>query len=340
MADWDLRGKVKNIVNRRRFPFKFVYSDDYWLLDLKEHVFPVKKYRLIYEKLLRMGAGREHFIQPRPASDENLALAHTQKYIKKLRSVKLSQAELRTLELPFSKEGLSFALLTVGGTIQASQNALEEKSICVHIGGGFHHAYADHGEGFCILNDVAVALIKMKTEKKIEKAMVVDCDVHQGNGTAAILSDKDYAFTFSIHQMDIYPADKPASTVDVGLWSGDGDMEYLKRLRQYIPKIYDEFRPDLIYFLAGADPYIKDQLGGLNITEAGLNQRDQLIIEHARSRSIPMVIVLAGGYAFDIEDVAGIHISTIKTARRAERKLSLSPRIPNPLSNKKAGQKL
>jgi acetoin utilization deacetylase AcuC-like enzyme len=335
MIDWGLSGKVKHIVSRRRFPFKFVYSDDYWMVDLGQHVFPIKKYRLIYERLLQMGADRGHFIQPQPASEKSLALGHTQKYIRKLMSGKLSQAELRTLELPFSQEGLKFALQTVGGTIQASLNALEEKSICVHIGGGFHHAYADHGEGFCVLNDVAVALIEMVMQHNIRKAMVVDCDVHQGNGTAAILSDKEYAFTFSLHQMDIYPADKPSSTLDVGLWSGDGDKEYLRKLQENIPKIYDEFQPNLIYYLAGADPYVKDQLGGLELTKDGLINRDQLVIEHARSRGIPMVIVLAGGYAFDIEEVADIHINTIKTARKIERRLWFSQKIPHPLSARK-----
>lgn len=335
MVDWNLSSKVKNMINSRRFPFKFVYSDDYWMLDLGKHVFPIKKYRLIYEKLLQMGATRDHFLKPQPASYKSLRLAHTQKYINKLQSGKLSQAELRTLELPFSWEGLSFALLTVGGTIQASQNALEEKSLCIHIGGGFHHAYSDHGEGFCVLNDVAAALVKMKTDNQVKRAMVVDCDVHQGNGTAAILSDKEYAFTFSIHQMDIYPADKPASTLDVGLWSGDGDKEYMEQLEKHIPRIYDEFQPELIYYLAGADPYIKDQLGGLELTKAGLKKRDQLVIGNARSRNIPMVIVFAGGYAFDIGEVADIHISTIISARKIERKLRLSQRVPNLLSSKK-----
>ncbi len=311
-------------MNRRRFPFQFVYSDAYWMLDLGGHVFPIKKYRLIYEKLLSMGAGRSHFIEPQPASDDSLLLAHTSKYLKKLKSGKLSPAEERALELPFTPEGMSFSLLTVGGTIQASQNALENKRICFHIGGGFHHAYSDHGEGFCVLNDVAVALLKMKKDDKLERAMVVDCDVHQGNGTASILADKDYAFTFSIHQMDIYPADKPFSTLDVGLWSGDGDKEYMTQLAKHIPRIYDEFQPGLIYYLAGADPYAKDQLGGLDLSRTGLMQRDHLIIESARIRRIPMVVVLAGGYAFDIEDVADIHINTIKTARKIDRKLWLT----------------
>ncbi|MFO7866138.1 MAG: histone deacetylase [Candidatus Aminicenantes bacterium] len=311
-------------MNRRRFPFQFVYSDAYWMLDLGGHVFPIKKYRLIYEKLLSMGAGRSHFIEPQPASDDSLLLAHTSKYLKKLKSGKLSPAEERALELPFTPEGMSFSLLMVGGTIQASQNALENKRICFHIGGGFHHAYSDHGEGFCVLNDVAVALMKMKKDDKLERAMVVDCDVHQGNGTASILADKDYAFTFSIHQMDIYPADKPFSTLDVGLWSGDGDKEYMKQLAKHIPRIYDEFQPELIYYLAGVDPYAKDQLGGLELSRTGLMQRDHLIIESARIRRIPMVVVLAGGYAFDIEDVADIHINTIKAARKIDRKLWLT----------------
>ena len=204
---------------KKRFPFKFVYSEYYWMVDLENHVFPVEKYRLIYERILRLGTKKENILAPQPAREDDLLLVHTSKYLKKLKTGILSQSEILTMELPYSPELWQFALLHVGGTILAAEIALEE-GLAIHIGGGFHHAFPDHGEGFCVLNDVAVALEKMRHDGKIRRAMVVDCDVHQGNGTAAILSRKDYAFTFSIHQMDIYPAQKPSSSVDVGLWSG------------------------------------------------------------------------------------------------------------------------
>lgn len=303
----------------RRFPFKFVFSEEYWMVNLGKHVFQVRKYRMIYEKLLAAGARKDNFLAPKPASDEDLLLVHAPKYVKKLKTGGLSHAEIQTLEIPYSEDLAKFAWLTVGGTILAADEALEN-GLCIHVGGGFHHAFADHGEGFCALNDIAVALEKMKRKGRVAKAMVVDCDLHQGNGTAAIFAGKDYAFTFSIHQMDIYPADKPPSSVDVGLWSGDGDDEYLAAMRENFPRLYRKFRPDLVFYVAGADPFGGDQLGGLNLTKDGLAERDRIVIEGARRLRIPVVIVLAGGYARDIADCVDIHINTISVARRSERR--------------------
>lgn len=233
----------------KRFTSKFIYSEDYWMMDIGKHVFPVKKYRIIYEKLLSMGAKKDNFILPRPATDEELLLVHSARYLKKLKTDGLSHAEIQCLELPYSPELMKFAWLYVGGTIVASEQALKD-GLAVHIGGGFHHAFPDHGEGFCVLNDVAVALEKLKAEGKIQRAMVVDCDLHQGNGTAFIFAKKDYVFTFSIHQMDIYPAEKPSSTLDVGLWAGDGDDKYLAALREHFPRLYRKFKPDIVFYLA------------------------------------------------------------------------------------------
>jgi len=303
----------------KRFPFKFIYSEDYWMVDIGKHVFPVKKYRLVYEKLLSLGVKKENFVVPEPASDDALLLVHSSRYLKKLMTAGLSHAEIQTLELPYSPELVKFARLYVGGTIAASEQAVKD-GLAVHIGGGFHHAFPDHGEGFCILNDVAVALEKQRVEGKIKKAMVVDCDLHQGNGTASIFAKKDYAFTFSIHQMDIYPADKPSSSLDVGLWAGDGDDKYLASLRAHFPRLYGKFKPDLVFYLAGADPLEGDQLGGLMVTEHGLLERDRIIIEGARRLGIPLVVLFAGGYARDVEDSVAVHINTIKAAQKAQRK--------------------
>lgn len=307
------------LLRRKRFPFKFIYSDSYWMVDLGEHVFPLKKYRLIYEKLLAMGVKKVNFLAPQPAEEEDLILVHSSKYLKKLKKGNLSQSEILTMELPYSPELLGFACLYVGGTILASGSALED-GLAVHIGGGFHHAFPDHGEGFCVLNDVAVAVEKMKSEGKIERAMVVDCDVHQGNGNAFFFAKRDYAFTFSIHQMDIYPADKPSSTVDIGLWFGDGDERYLLELRSNFPRLYTEFKPDIVFFLAGADPYEKDQLGGLKVTMEGLRERDRIIIEEARKLHIPVVVLFAGGYAFDVSETVEIHLNTIKVAQKIQKR--------------------
>lgn len=300
---------------RRGFPFKFVYSDQYWMVDLGKHVFPVKKYRLIYESLLRSGARSENFLTPQPAAEEDVLLVHTQKYLKKLKTGNLSHSEILTLELPYSEELVEFALLTVGGTILAAERALAD-GLAVHIGGGFHHAFPDHGEGFCVLNDVAISLEKMKKGGKISKAMIVDCDLHQGNGTAHIFAKKDYAFTFSIHQMDNYPAEKPLSRVDVGLWSGDGDEKYVGELRAHFPRLYKEFQPDLVFYLAGADPYEKDQLGNLKLTMEGLKERDRIVIEEACRLHLPLVVLLAGGYAYNLADTVTINLNTIKIAKK------------------------
>ena len=299
----------------RRFPFQFVYSDAYWMVELGNHVFPAEKYRLIYENLLHWGAKKENFTNPEHVSEEDLLLVHSPKYLKKLKTGRLSQAEVINLELPYSAEILDFAQLMVGGTIAASEIALKE-GLSVHIGGGFHHAFHDHGEGFCVLNDVAVAMRKMQQNGAIQKGMIVDCDVHQGNGTAEIFADDETVFTFSMHQMDIYPAKKEKSTLDVGFWSDDGDSKYLSTLKSHIPRLYEDFSPDMVFYLAGADPYEKDQLGGLKVTMEGLKERDRIIIRGARLLKIPVVILLAGGYAYDVKETVTIHLNTIKTSQK------------------------
>jgi acetoin utilization deacetylase AcuC-like enzyme len=302
----------------KRFPFRLVYSNEYWMFDTGKHVFPLQKYRIVYEQLLSMGAKRDDFLRPRPAPDADVLLVHTARWLKHLKCGTLLPAEVRALEIRFSAELVRFALLSVGGTVMAARRALQD-GMAVHIGGGFHHAFRDHGEGFCVLNDVAVAAEKMIAEKKARRVMVVDCDLHQGNGTAAIFAGREDVFTFSIHQMDIYPSEKPPGTLDVGLWSGDGDDAYLKGLKTHVPRIYRDFRPDLVIYLAGADPYEKDQLGGLSVSRSGLKERDRLVIEGARRLRIPVAVVLAGGYAAEIEETVAIHVNTIRVAQRVQR---------------------
>jgi acetoin utilization deacetylase AcuC-like enzyme len=311
----------------RRYPFHFVYSDEYWMVDLGKHVFPVRKYRMIYEKLLASGARPENFIESGPAEDDDLLLVHTPKYIKKLKIGALSDAEVQTLELPFSEDLARFGWLHVGGTIRAAKAALTD-GLCVHIGGGFHHAFADHGEGFCVLNDVAVAIETLRRDGAIRTAMVVDCDLHQGNGTAAIFAGKEHVFTFSIHQMDVYPAEKETSSLDVGLWTGDGDARYLALLRAHIPSLYRKIRPDIVFYVAGADPLAGDKLGGLELTHEGLFARDEIVLEGARGMGLPVVVVLAGGYAPDVEDGVSVHMNTIKAAARAQRRAPGRPSSP------------
>jgi len=307
---------VIKLLLKKRFGFKFVYSSSYWMLNTGNHIFPVRKYRILYERLLGLGARKESFLLPEPASDEDVLRVHTAKYLRKLKTGTLSTLEIQTLEIPFSPELVKFALLSTGGTALAASEALKD-GIAVHLGGGFHHAFPDHGEGFCVLNDIAVAVAKLLAEGRIRKAMIVDCDLHQGNGTAAVFAGDSRVFTFSIHQMDIYPSEKVASSLDVGLWSGDGDGAYLAALREHFPRLYAEFRPDLVIYVAGADPYRGDQLGGLDMTIEGLRERDAIVIGEARKLKVPVAVVLAGGYASKVEDTVAIHLNTIKTAQKA-----------------------
>jgi len=305
--------------SKKKYPFRFVYSDAYWMVDLGNHVFPAKKYRLVYERLLRTGVKKENFESPDPATDEDLLLVHSPKYLKKLKTGRLSPAEIMTMELPYSAELLDFAQLMVGGTIMAAQLASKD-GLAVHIGGGFHHAFHDHGEGFCILNDVAIALRKMQRNGIFQKGMVVDCDVHQGNGTAEIFDEDETVYTFSMHQMDVYPARKEKSTLDVGFWSNDGDSKYLAVLKSHIPRLYKTFRPDVVFYLAGADPFEKDQLGGLKITFDGLKERDTIVIKGALQLKIPVVILFAGGYAYDVMDTVETHFNTVRVAQKLIKK--------------------
>ncbi|HPW18342.1 MAG TPA: histone deacetylase [Candidatus Aminicenantes bacterium] len=302
----------------KRFPFQLVYSNEYWMVEPGKHVFPVQKYRLVYENLLAMGAKKENFLRPRPAPDEDVELVHSRRYLRRVKAGALSPAELRALEIRYSPELVRFALLSVGGTVLAARKALEN-GLAVHIGGGFHHAFPDHGEGFCLFNDVAVAARKVVEDRLAGRVMIVDCDLHQGNGTAIALAGREEVFTLSIHQMDIYPGEKPSSTVDIGLWAGDGDDKYLAELRARIPAVYREFRPDLVIYLAGADPFEQDQLGGLALTKAGLKERDKLVIGGARRMGVAVAVVLAGGYALDIKDTVDIHLNTVRIAQRMQR---------------------
>ena len=223
------------------------------------------------------------------------------------------------LEVPYSPELAEAVWLAAGGTILAAQSALRD-GFGSNLSGGFHHAYANHGEGFCAIHDVAVAVRRLQSDGAIKKAMIVDTDVHHGNGTAAIFADDSSVFTISIHQVNNYPADKPPSTVDLNMRDGAGDDEYLAALIPAVERCVDKFEPDMIFYVGGADPYREDQLGGLLLTKAGLKRRDREIFEAARSRSIPVTTALAGGYARRVEDTVAIHVNTIIAAREVAEK--------------------
>jgi len=295
-------------------PFKLIYHDDYDL-HLGVHVFPSQKYRMVHQALLdEKLAAADDFLAPEPASDEDVLRVHTKDYVHKLKTGTLSPWELARLEIPWSKELIDACWLAAGGSILAGQRALAD-GFAVSIGGGFHHAFPGHGEGFCAINDVAIAIRRLQADGAVRMTMVVDTDVHQGNGTAAIFGEDDSVFTLSIHQENNYPAPKPPSDIDIGLPDFTGDEDYLAILEKHLIKAFDHFGPDLIFYVAGADPYREDQLGGLALTVDGLQRRDRLVIDHAKRHGVPVAATLAGGYARRVEDTVRIHINTILTGK-------------------------
>lgn len=301
---------------QRLLPFHLVYHDRYDL-NLGTHVFPAQKYRLIRERLLAEGtAALGDFLEPSPALDEDLFAVHERQWIQKLKNGTLSYHEILQLEIPYSSQMVEGVMLATGGTVLAAERALAD-GIGFNLGGGFHHAFPGHGEGFCAIHDVAVAIRALQRRGGIRRALVIDGDVHHGNGTAAIFAGDPTVFTLSIHQFANYPHEKPPSTLDIHLNDGAGDEEYLDKLGVAYSKAVVDYAPDLVCFVAGADPYKEDQLGGLSLTMKGLEQRDRLIFERALGAGIPVAVALAGGYAMDTDDTVTIHCNTCKQARAA-----------------------
>jgi acetoin utilization deacetylase AcuC-like enzyme len=321
-------------------PFKLIYNDEYYL-PIGQHVFPAEKYRRVRNELIESGvADPGDFVTPQPASDQDILLVHTPQYVNKLKTGTLSAIEELQLEVPFSPELVHAFWLAAGGSVLAAEHALKD-GVAVNIGGGFHHAFPDHGEGFCMIHDVAVAIRRMQRDGKIRTAMTVDCDVHHGNGTAAIFAGTRSAseplpssgpavlgrkplmrgthagdvFTISLHQQNNYPAHKPPSSIDVDLPDGITDDDYLAWLDNALSSGLRQFAPDLICYIAGADPYREDQLGGLALTIEGLKKRDELVFRVARAKSIPVMVTYAGGYAQRVEDTVTIHCNTVVVAK-------------------------
>ena len=302
-------------------PFKLVYHPNYDL-NLGPHVFPSQKFRLIQLMLLREGiAEPEDFVLPEEASDVDLRRVHTPEWIGKLRNGTLTASEIMKLEVPYSPELARACWLAAGGSILAGQMALRDGFGC-NLGGGFHHAYANHGEGFCAINDVGVAIRRLQADGAIRKAMVVDTDVHHGNGTAHIFRDDESVFTISIHQLNNYPAHKPASNVDLNLDDRVEDDEYLETLLPAVTESLEKFGPDIVFYVGGADPFCEDQLGGLMLTKKGLKERDRRVFEEARKRGVPVATTLAGGYARQVEDTVRIHVNTILAAKEVAESLA------------------
>ncbi len=329
-------------------PFKLIYSPDYFL-PIGAHVFPAEKYRRIHDQLIATGVAEPFdFVTPALASDQDILLVHTPQYVQKLKNGTLSPSEEMQMEIPYSPELVRAFWMAAGGSILAAEDALRDR-VGFNIGGGFHHAFPDHGEGFCMIHDVAVAIRRMQKDGKIRTAMTVDCDVHHGNGTAAIFAGTRTpsdplpstsaptvnsaagglsanpgkmrhahagdVFTISLHQHNNYPAWKPHSSIDVDLPDGIGDDDYLAWLDNALSSGLRQFEPDLMCYIAGADPYREDQLGGLALSLEGLKRRDELVFRVARARNIPVMVTYAGGYARKVEDTVTIHCNTVIAAR-------------------------
>jgi acetoin utilization deacetylase AcuC-like enzyme len=289
----------------------FVYSDGYYA-DLGGHVFPIEKYRCVRRELAaRKVFDRHVLLEPEPAAREDLLLVHDSEYVDDLLQARLTSRTV-TSEMPLTREIVQAFLLAAGGTIRACREALD-KGGAVNLGGGFHHAFPDHAEGFCYVNDMAVAVRRLQKDRNEIKAAIIDCDLHQGNGTAFIFRDDENVFTFSIHQRDLYPK-KEDSNWDIHLPKGIGDEPYLTHLQGAVPAILDKFQPDLVLYQAGADPYEGDQLGDLRLTLEGLKKRDDLIFGECRERGVPVATVLGGGYALDPTDTVTIHVNTCLAA--------------------------
>jgi len=293
-----------------------IFYSPYYYADIGEnHVFPIKKFELVRDTLLAEGTLRKEEIgEPQPAAVEDVLLVHAEDYVTRLINGELTAKEIRRLGLPWSKSLVRRSFLACSGTISAARHALAN-NVSSNLAGGTHHAFPDRGEGFCVLNDVAVAIRILQKENLAEKFLIIDCDVHQGNGTAFIFQNEPKVFTFSMHGAKNYPLHKEQSTLDLELPDGTGDAEFLETLHEALPRIFLH-NPDLVFYLGGADPFEKDKLGRLKLTKEGLRRRDEMVLEFARERETPIVTTMSGGYALDINDTVEIHSNTIRAVKK------------------------
>jgi acetoin utilization deacetylase AcuC-like enzyme len=294
---------------------KAFYSDRYVIPLPPQHRFPIVKYALIRQQLDAEGVLATHQVVHPPLVERDEALlVHTADYYDRLVGGQLTEREIRRLGLPWSEALVGRSRVSVGGTLAAARAAITE-GVAANLGGGTHHAFADHGEGFCVFNDIAVAICVLRAEGSIRRAAVIDLDVHQGNGTAAIFADDPEVFTLSLHGAKNYPLVKQQSTLDVALADGTDDDEYLYALALHLSTTLDRFRPDIIFYQAGVDPFFDDRLGRLALTMTGLRRRDEMVLEACCSHHLPCVITLGGGYARDVADTVEAHCNTIRAAR-------------------------
>ncbi len=295
--------------------YQIFYSPFYYADIGENHVFPIRKFELVRDRLLWEGTLlKEEIVEPQPASVEDVLLVHTEDYISRLRTGTLTAKEIRRLGLPWSESLVRRSFLACSGTISAAKQALK-MGVSSNLAGGTHHSFPDRGEGFCVLNDVAVAVEVLKKDNLAKRFLIVDCDVHQGNGTAFIFQNEEEIFTFSMHGAKNYPLFKEKSTLDIELPDGTSDTEYLETLNEALPRVFLH-NPDIVFYLGGADPFEKDKLGRLGLTMQGLRARDEMVLEFAKQREVPIVTVMSGGYALNIDDTVEIHCNTIRAVKK------------------------
>jgi len=290
---------------------------DHFVLPLPEkHRFPMAKYERLRDAVQQHNLAELHV--PNPATNEQILRCHDRAYLDKVTHGTLSQKEIRRIGFPWSPYLVERSRRSVGATIDASLTALNE-GIAVNLAGGTHHACSDHGEGFCVFNDVAIAARDLQAKKLVKNVVIIDCDVHQGNGTAQITSDDPSIFTFSIHGEKNFPFRKFASNIDIGLDENTGDDEYLDLVEEGTKRAIYCSNADLAIYISGADPYIGDRLGKLAITKDGLAKRDRTVINHIQQAGLPVAVVMGGGYAPNIDDIISIHLETVKIASAISR---------------------
>ncbi|OGO34518.1 MAG: deacetylase [Chloroflexi bacterium RBG_16_57_11] len=291
-----------------------IFFSDHLLVPLPEgHRFPMPKYALLHHAVVTAHLPGVELQPAEPASDDQLLLVHNADYVDKLINGRLSEKELRRIGFPWSPELVVRSRYSVGGTICTCQSALEE-GYAANLAGGTHHAYPDHGEGYCVFNDVAVATRVLQVERLASRVVILDLDVHQGNGTAAVFNGDPTVFTFSVHGAKNFPFHKEHSDLDLALPDGSDDDVFLEAVTSGLPRALQRAQADLAIYIAGADPYTEDRLGRLSITKQGLVERDRIVFEQCRAIGLPVAVVMGGGYALEVSDVVDIHLQTIKLA--------------------------
>jgi acetoin utilization deacetylase AcuC-like enzyme len=293
-----------------------LFYADHFVLPLPEgHRFPMAKYHLLRQRVIESRlVDPERLIIPPAATAAELGLVHHPDYLDKVFNGYLNEREIRRIGFPWSEQMVERARRSVGGTIAACRSALAD-GVAANLAGGTHHAYPDHGEGYCVFNDVAVAARVMQQEGRLKKVVILDCDVHQGNGTAAIFQGDDSVFTFSIHGSKNFPFHKEASSLDIALPDGTGDEAYLQALEHGLGEAIEQSAAELAIYVSGADPFLGDRLGRLELSKDGLAQRDRLVLSSCWQAGLPVAITMAGGYSKDVNDTVDIHFKTLQIAQ-------------------------